>query len=252
MGKFVSCDPRRNIRVFPSSQELAESVANDFQRAALYADSAGNIFSVALSGGLAPITLFKRLASPEISANIPWDTIHLYWGDERCVPPDHSESNFAMARQTLLDRISIPPENIHRIRGEADPETEASRYAAEIRKFLGSDGIPRFDWILLGMGQDGHTASIFPEGIFREEPTGVCCVTVHPETGQKRISLTIKTINRATQAFFLVTGSSKAEMAAKILNRLPGHEKYPAAQIEPENGSLNWLLDQAAASAWRI
>lgn len=247
----MSYDGKRNIRVFPSPQALADAAAKDFQIAACQAQAAEKIFSAALSGGNTPKILFERLALPEVSASIPWDTAHLFWGDERCVPSDHLESNFAMTRRTLLERISIPPENIHRIRGEADPEAEASRYADEITNFLGSDGAPRFDLILLGLGSDGHTASIFPDAVIWEEPTGVCCVAAHPETGQKRISLTLKTINCAAQATFLVTGSSKADVAANILNRSPGHEKYPAAQVELESGSLNWYMDRDAAGVWR-
>ena len=248
-GNFVSCDPKPEILVFSSPEELAEAVAKEFQKAAAAADGSGKIFSVALSGGTTPKLLFDRLASPEIAETIPWEAAHLFWGDERCVPPGHPESNYGMTRQALLGKIAIPEENIHRIHGEAEPEKEIQRYSEEIRETLGTEGVPRFDWIILGLGADGHTASLFPGGVIKEDSRGVCGATEHPDTGQTRITLTLKTINEAARVLFLAAGSSKAEMAGRILRRpLQDHKEYPAGLVNPGRGRLEWYLDREAAA----
>lgn len=245
----MSCDPKPEILVFSSPEELAGAVAKEFQKAAVAARGSGKIFSVALSGGTTPKILFDRLASPEFAETIPWEAAHLFWGDERCVPPGHLESNYGMTRQTLLEKIAIPEGNIHRIHGEAEPEQEVQRYAEEIRETLGTDGVPRFDWILLGLGTDGHTASLFPGGTLQEDRYGICGTALHPLTGQQRITLTLKTINEAARISFLITGSSKAQMASRILQRpIHDHKEYPAGRMNPGRGRVEWYLDRAAAA----
>ena len=204
---------------------------------------------LALSGGSTPKLLFQLLAS-ESSGQIDWQKVHLYWGDERCVPPDHSDSNFGVVRDLLLDHINIPEANIHRVKGEADPQEEAKRYSKEIRDTLAiQDGWPVFDIILLGMGGDGHTASIFPHQMELLDPPVICEVAQHPESGQQRITLTGRVINNAKEVVFLVTGEGKAEKTGEILNSKGAWESYPAAHIRPNSGQLHWFLDQKASAS---
>jgi 6-phosphogluconolactonase len=203
--------------------------------------------TVALSGGSTPELLFSLLGenSPE---SVPWEYVHFFWGDERCVPADSQESNYGMARRKFLEKIEIPSGNIHRIRGEADPEEEAVRYSSEIvdntRK---RDGWPVFDLILLGLGEDGHTASIFRRNIELLESEKICETALHPVTLQKRITITGRVINNSDSVVFLVTGRNKAEIIQKILHNNPVSENYPAASIAPVHGELKWFIDEDAA-----
>ena len=174
--------------------------------------------------------------------------MHFFWGDERCVPPDHSESNYKMTSDHLLTKIEIPDKNIHRVKGEIEPQSEADRYAAEIKNLVAVEGdLPKFDLVMLGMGEDGHTASIFPHQMHLLQSENICEVATHPESGQKRITLTGKVINNAAQVVFLVTGKSKAEKMFEILEQQGRWKDYPATYIQPHNGSLTWFLDRTAA-----
>ena len=207
----------------------------------------GTQCNLALSGGSTPKILFDHLAS-EYGGSIDWPKVQLYWGDERCVPPEHEESNYRMTVEHLISRIEIPSGNIHRVRGEDDPETEAWRYGKEIMENLPSpNGLPQFDLIILGMGPDGHTASIFPPELYLLDSLKVCEVATHPESGQKRVTLTGKVINNATRVVFLVTGTEKAEKIEEILTHSGRWKDYPAAYILPEQGELKWFVDEAAA-----
>lgn len=220
------------IRNFSDPQELARAVAKEWVDAARFAEDSGQPFCVALSGGKTPRLLFREISRPSIIQSIPWKRVHIFWGDERCVPPDHPESNFKMAWDGLLKFVPIPQEQIHRIRGEADPLEESKRYAAELQQVLSSkEGLPSFDWILLGMGSDGHTASLFPGQEGETESSGMCAVQKHPETGQNRISLTLDMINRAHRITFLVTGLDKAETVSEIMKNPERRHHFPAAQI---------------------
>ena len=180
---------------------------------------------------------------------IDWSKINFYRVDERCVSPDSNESNFGKTYNFLFNKINIPERNIHRIYGENDPASEAVRYSEELRKniFL-SNGFPKFDLILLGMGDDGHTASIFPAQMELLNSVNVCAVAVHPESRQKRITLTGNVINNADKIYFLVTGKSKAEVMKKILDKNHDYLKYPAAHIQTNNNYPFWYLDKEAAS----
>jgi len=207
-----------------------------------------NNFSIALSGGNTPGILFDYLAENN-RENINWGKVSFYWGDERCVPLDHPDSNYGMAYQNLIKHIDIPIENIHRIKGENDPFTEAIRYSKEIKKNLREqNGFPRFDLIILGLGEDGHTASIFPDQMKILNSNNICEVAVHPRSKQKRITLTGRVINNAVHISFLVTGESKAAIVSEILNKNVNSKKYPAAQINPVNGILEWYLDNTASA----
>ena len=237
------------IKIFPQPDKLAEAVAVELKKASKQANDAGRLFNLVLAGGSTPRAVYQVLARPEFKKSISWKCVHFFWGDERCMPPDHADSNYRMARETLLEPLPIPEENIHRIRGENDPEAEAARYAGEIQSNLQqpSGEIPRFDWILLGLGTDGHTASLFPGVESIEDRSGLCAVSIQPQSGQKRITLTSRILNQAKRVSFIVTGEGKAQVVAEILNELPDSQNYPAAQVHPEQGTLEWFLDSEAA-----
>jgi len=202
---------------------------------------------IAFSGGSTPKLLFQTLAKSYLD-EIDWKLIHIFWVDDRCVPPDHPESNFGMTKAHLLDHVPIPGENIHRIMGEADPEVEADRYSKALLSQIPLDeNIPRFDLIILGIGDDGHTASIFPNQMTLLEHDSICAVGIHPASGQKRITLTGKTICYGKEVIFLVTGSGKSSVVAEIYNQTELATTYPAAHIKPLLNPAEWLVDTAAA-----
>jgi 6-phosphogluconolactonase len=235
------------IKISPSPHELANEFAGEIAVMAQKAFLRKKNFTVALSGGSTPNLLFNILGSG-LHENTTWDYVHFFWGDERCVSPDDEESNFGMAKKLFFDKIEIPAGNIHRISGENDPEEELKRYSEEIKSVVrNQNGLPVFDLIILGLGGDGHTASIFPgnENLLTSE--SICAVAVHPSSGQKRITLTGRVINNADIIVFLVTGSNKAPVVADIIEK-QGVVDYPAAGIEPVHGTLRWYLDINAAS----
>ncbi len=243
---------RPEIKIYKNPHDLADALAADFKFSVDRATKSEQNYYVALSGGSTPFLFFERLASASYRENISWQHVHFFWGDERCVPPDHPDSNYGMTKKKLLDHITIPGANIHRIAGENDPVTEAMRYAKEIKNVTGQQhrALPQFDWILLGLGTDGHTASLFPGPDVTGDRKNNCVVTTHPETGQKRISLSLPVINHTKRVSFLVTGAIKASLIAKILTGAEESQSLPASLVEPVNGILEWYLDQAAGTIW--
>lgn len=235
------------VKISENPYDLASELAGELSGMINRAAFIKKPMTIALSGGNTPRLLFSILGN-NYSANTDWSYVHFFWGDERCVPPDDAESNFGMTRLALLDKIKIPRSNIHRVKGESIPEKEAERYSGEIKKIVRSvKNMPVFDLIILGLGDDGHTASIFPQNgelIFSEK---ICEVAVHPVSGQKRVTLTGTVINNADNIIFIVTGAGKAEVVAAIVenNR---EVSYPAASVEPTHGVLKWYLDLDAAS----
>jgi len=224
-----------------------QAVAQNFANYLVDLMEGNESLHIALSGGSTPKIVFEELASRNIPKET-WRKINLYWGDERCVPPDDDDSNYKMTVTHLLSKIAIPEENIHRIKGENSPEDEAGRYAEVLKTYLPNiNNTPRFDLVILGMGDDGHTASIFPHEIELWHSERLCEVANHPETGQKRITITGELINNATTAAFLVTGISKAEKAAEIIDSNGNFRDYPASLVAPNSGNLLWFLDEAAA-----
>ncbi len=202
---------------------------------------------IALSGGSTPKLIFEVLAA-EYKDKIDWSRVHFYWGDERCVPPTDMDSNFGMTAELLLSKIRIPSDNIHRIKGENVPDEEAINYSKLLEEQLPKqDNIPGFDLVILGMGDDGHTASIFPHQISMWHSENNCEVATHPETGQNRITLTGKIINNAKKVAFLVTGTNKADKVREIFKSEGDFETYPAALVAPVTGDLYWFLDDEAA-----
>jgi 6-phosphogluconolactonase len=234
------------IRIFPDGPSLATAAADRFVHLAGAAVSERGRFSVALSGGSTPRATYMLLAAEEDAARVDWSKVHVFWGDERCVPPDHPGSSFRMAREALLDRVLLPEGNIHRVRGELDPEEAARAYADELHSFFGAEW-PSFDLVLLGMGSDGHTASLFPGSpALDEKRRPVVAVTAHYEDRPaRRVSLTVPAINTARQVIFLVAGASKAGIVSAVLEGPP--ERYPAQLIQPAAGQLAWMMDAPAA-----
>lgn len=204
--------------------------------------------TIALSGGSTPKSLFDYWSENHVN-DVDWNSVYFFWGDERCVPPEDEESNYRMTKTHLLDHVPVPEKNIFRIKGENNPAEEARRYSnlLEIEVEMVND-IPGFDIVILGMGDDGHTASIFPHEIELWNSEKYCVVGTHPESGQQRVSLSGTTINNAKNIAFLVTGAGKAEKVKAIVGgSADADKKYPAAKVEPTDGNLYWFLDQAAA-----
>ncbi|MEQ8219646.1 MAG: 6-phosphogluconolactonase [Arenibacter sp.] len=232
-----------HINISPTKTEVAKNFS-DYLEALIKENKTSHI---ALSGGSTPKVVFDYMAAHY--KDVDWSTVHLYWGDERCVPPTDSESNYKMTVDHLLSKINIPKDNIHRVRGEDLPELEAGRYGKVLEEELPiANNMPQFDLVILGMGDDGHTASIFPHEIGLWDSTNNCEVAIHPDSGQRRITITGKMINNAKTVAFLVTGGSKAEKVRSIIAKEEGHESYPASLVSPSSGELIWFLDEEAAS----
>ncbi|WP_163707945.1 6-phosphogluconolactonase [Mangrovibacterium lignilyticum] len=233
------------IKKYANAQAVAQAFAADLYD---FVQQANKAVHVALSGGSTPALLFDILAE-NYAEKMAWDKIHFWWGDERCVAPTDEQSNYKMTVDHLLGKIEMPEENIHRVMGEWSPEEANKAYIDEISKFLPShNGWPVFDLIILGMGNDGHTASIFPHEIHLLNDPNICAVAIHPESGQKRVSLTGKVINNAKAISFLVTGKSKTDRVSEIFNKLEGFDKLPSSYIQPVNGQLTFYFDYDAAS----
>jgi 6-phosphogluconolactonase len=204
--------------------------------------------SIALSGGNTPQVLFEKIVELD-AGTVDWNKLLIFWGDERCVPLEHTDSNFRSAQKSILIPLDIPEDHIFRIHGEADPEMEAERYSQLLVDHLPIvDGFPQLDLILLGLGEDGHTASIFQDDKYLFASAQFCSVTKHPISSLKRITLTGSLINHASEVAFLVTGTPKAGIVTEIIQK-SALTNYPAAKVAPISGKLIWLLDKASASS---
>lgn len=203
--------------------------------------------TVCLSGGSTPKLLFQELAAKHHDA-IDWSRVHFFWGDERCVEPNDEQSNYGQCKELLLDKIDIPQSNVHRVMGENDPQTEATRYGQTILDHVKANDqkMPAFDLMILGMGGDGHTASIFPHQMELMTSEKICEVAVHPESGQKRVSITGPVINAAKEVAFLITGGGKADVLSAVVDG--SGTQYPATHVKPQSGELVFFLDRAAAA----
>lgn len=236
-----------DIQVFKTKDDL-NRIFTEKVKEIISSKGKKEMVTIALSGGSTPKSLFDYWAQlPE--GEIDWKKIRFFWGDERCVPPTDDESNYKMTREHLFDFVPVPDENIFRMRGENDPGSEAGRYGELLDRELKTiDGVPSFDILMLGMGDDGHTASIFPHEIGLWDSPENCVTATHPVSGQKRVSLSGRVINAAKNVFFLVTGENKAEKVKEIIGH-PGEakKKYPAALVQPDSGNLYWFLDDKAA-----
>ncbi len=228
---------------------LAETAANLIIDVATEAVRERGRFMLCLAGGETPRKTYALLARPEFGERVRWDRTWVFFGDERVVPPDHAESNYRMAHETLLSRVPIPPAQILRMRGEdADADSAAAAYAASLTEVFGTrrGELPRFDLVLLGLGVDGHTASLFPGSpVLREVFRTVAAVHVTAAQIPQRLTLTFPVLNAAARVFFLVAGAEKAKIVKAILS---DQALLPAALIRPTEGELIWLADRAAAA----
>ncbi len=238
---------KRDLVICKDTDELSRLTADCFIEIAQRAIRSSGRFAVALSGGSTPKHLYSRLGSPDYEERLSWPDVHLFWGDERCVPPDHPDSNFRMVKEALLSRVGIPPENVHRMAGEREPQTAATDYEKHLQEFflLKNGALPRFDLILLGIGDDGHTASLFPGTDAVHETERLVVAPFVEKLKSHRLSLTLPVLNHGSEVWFLVTGSDKAGILKEIFSAAAD---YPAAKVQPENGKLIWFMTQDAAA----
>lgn len=232
------------IQVYKNTDEIAEAIASLLLELAQKPGS--DALHIALSGGNTPKAIFKYLAQ-NYGIKLANPRFHFWWGDDRCVAPDNDESNYKWANELWLEPIGIKPENIHRVMGENLPESEALRYAESMKHYVPLiNGIPAIDLNILGLGDDGHTASIFPHCMDLLQHEDFCAVASHPITGQKRITFTGKVLNMARKTVFVATGAAKAPMIRKVA--IENLSAYPASHIQPLSGDLSWFIDEAASA----
>lgn len=239
------------IEILPTAADLFHAAAEEFVRAGKAAIAARGRFAVALSGGSTPKSLYSLLAAQH--AAFDWDRTFLFFGDERHVPPDHPDSNFRMVKEALLAKISIPSDNVFRVRAEnPDAAAAALDYENDLRRFftLKAGECPRFDLILLGMGPDGHTASLFPGSEGLKEQSRLVIANWIEKFDTHRITFTFRVLNNASEVLFLASGPDKSDMVQRILKG-KNTPPYPPQQVQPADGRLLWLLDEAAAARLR-
>jgi len=241
-----------NVRIFADANAVATAAAQEIVAAAEASIRAHSSFSLALAGGATPRRLYGLLADPrrDLHEQVPWSRTELFFSDERCVPADHAESNYRMARETLLDHVPIPPAAIHYVHTEiGDPAACAEAYARELVAAIGGDLTtpPRLDLVLLGMGADGHTASLFPGSRALDETTRWVVSNRVDSLDSWRVTLTLPVINAARAVLFVVTGENKAEALAQVLAAEPAAPRSPAGRVRPTAGTVAWLVDMAAA-----
>jgi 6-phosphogluconolactonase len=240
-----------NFEILPDGEALALRAADVLAAAAQETAAARGRFAVALSGGETPKVLYRMIARQQFSQKIPWRRVQLYWGDERCVTPEHPASNYGMARDTFIKHVPIAAENVHRMLGEEEPDKAADAYEAELRALAAKErpesGVPVFDLVLLGLGLDGHTASLFPHSPALTVEDRFCVATQAPD-GSPRLTVTAPVINAARRVWFLVSGAEKAGMVAEVLEGLRVPNAVPAQGVAPVHGTLTWFLDEAAAA----
>ena len=239
------------LRIFGEPSALFRAAAKLIVSAAPEALAASGRFTVVLTGGSTPRPLYSLLASdPQLRAALPIDRMHFFWGDERHVPPEHAESNFRMAHDAMLSKLPLGADQVHRIPAEhPDAQQAADEYERTLRQFFGLEGgeLPRFDLVLLGLGPDGHTASLFPETRALEERWRTVVANPVPKLGTERITLTARALNNAAHVVFLVSGADKAPALKAVLEGPRDARKIPAQLIAPHAGTLTWLVDEDAA-----
>lgn len=249
-GEAITDTEGRQIMLLPDLDAVSQEAAQRFVGAAKLAMTTNGRFTVALAGGSTPERLYRLLASDTYRDQVPWQSTHIFFGDERMVPPDHAESNYRMARAALLDAVPVPPEQVHRMEGERDPLEAATAYEATLRHVFGLEvgQTPRFDLILLGMGPDGHTASLFPHTKALENFTDLVMANYVAKFETWRLTFTYPVLNGAAQVLFLVGGKDKAVAVHEVLQGAPDREEYPSQGVLPTDGVVTFLLDQAAAA----
>ncbi|MFL5694127.1 MAG: 6-phosphogluconolactonase [Ktedonobacteraceae bacterium] len=236
------------VYVYPDTNTLSEQAAQFIVRLASESIVTRGRFSIALSGGSTPKALYGLLGSELYRDQIDWSKVDIFWSDERCVPPDSVDCNYHMAWEVLLSRVPLSPQQVHRMPADQpDHDTAAQAYTQELRQSFGTDGIPHFDLIQLGMGPEGHTASLFPhQASLQEQQRLVMYVTV-PKPPPPRLTFTPPILNAARQVLFLVTGAEKADAVQAVLEGDYNPDEYPAQIVRPPSGEVVWMLDEAAA-----
>lgn len=247
-----------DIEVVDGPAELAGAAAGVFTAAARNAVEGRGVFTVALSGGSTPLGLFHALSSDEFRDRVPWSGVHLFWGDERCVPPDDRESNFRGAKENLIDRVDVPEGNVHRIKGELQPAKAAAAYESEVLDFfrerklpLSGDTlrVPVLDMVILGLGTDGHTLSLFPGTRALAEEKRLVVDNYVEGLGAWRVTMTLVLVNRAAEVVFLVSGKEKAGALVRAFSAAEeGAAGPPASRVRPPGGRMRWIVDAAAAA----
>lgn len=234
-----------NLRVFEDIHALSQEAAEVFAESARQAIAQRGRFLVALSGGSTPMETYRQL----VQEPIDWESVHVFWGDERCVPVDDPGNSYGQVREALLNRVSIPPQNVHRIQSDLGPAAASMDYTILLKRFAEAPlDWPRFDLILLGMGEDGHTASLFPDSP-TDVTDAVIAVTAHyQDRPANRVTLTPIVFNSARHVLFLVSGQSKSDTLANVLKDGYHPEQLPVQRIQPTDGELTWFVDAAAAS----
>jgi len=237
-----------NLQIFADAGEVARAAAERFIELARESTEARGRFSVALAGGSTPKRIYELLAGDELKTQLDWSGVHIFFGDERCVPPDHADSNYRMANEALLSRVSLPEQNVHRMRGEGDAVANARLYEDELREFFDGETWPQFDLVMLGMGDDGHTASLFPGTNALDVRTAWVTANWVEKFDTFRVTLTATAINHARHVMFIVTGASKTERLQEVLHGERDEHRLPSQLIQPDEGALTWFLDEAAAA----
>ena len=237
-----------NVVVFDTLEQLALGAAERFVEGAHELNSGLGRFAVALAGGNTPKRVYELLATERFKSRVDWSRVHLFFGDERAVPADHPDSNYAMAHEALISKVPIPAKNVFRIIGEGNAHENARLYENQLKTFFAGVTSPRFGLVFLGMGEDGHTASLFPGSDALNEESRWVVASKMERTKQDRITLTLPVFNHAARVMFLVTGEKKAKTLVEVLHPQPGSELLPAQAIQPVDGKLEWLVDRAAAS----
>jgi 6-phosphogluconolactonase len=238
-----------HIEIFPDRDSLAHAAAAHFVQSAISAIAQRGVFTVALSGGSTPRASYSLLAGEPYRSQVEWGKIHFFWGDERCVPPDHPDSNYRMASEALLSRVPVPPEHVHRMQGEnPDAGAAAAAYEREIRGvFGGADDLPKFDLVLLGLGPDGHTLSLFPGSAALADDGKLVVANWVEKFKAWRITMTARLVNHAACVLFDVQGADKAAPLNEVLYGPSVPTTYPAQLIRPVQGESYWFVDQKAA-----
>jgi 6-phosphogluconolactonase len=239
---------KNEVLICADAAELARESARRFAELAEVFTADTGRFTVALSGGSTPKAMFQILAEKPFADSLPWRSIYFFWGDERCVPPDHPDSNYRMANEALLSKVPIPRENVFRIPAEDDDHQRAAdHYSETLQKFFGEEW-PHFDLVFLGMGPDGHTASLFPGTTALGVHDRIAAANYVEKFQSWRITLTADSINRARNINFLVAGKDKAPALKEVIRGPRNPELYPSQLIEPYYGTLLWMIDEAAAT----
>jgi 6-phosphogluconolactonase len=237
----------RDIKIFQDSQALIDTAVDFFLALAEESIAARGLFTVVLSGGSTPKPVYRALGTDANHKRVAWDKIYLFWGDERHVPPDHPDSNYRMVKEQLLQEVAIPAENIHRVPAEMDIRLAACSYEESLREFFAGEW-PRFDLVMLGMGEDGHTASLFPHSAGLNEQHRWFIANHAPQQEVWRLTLSKKAINSARNILVLVRGASKARMLKDVLTGPHDPDDKPIQLISPREGRMLWLVDNQAGS----